>query len=782
MAWVSDSLWRFNEESGPRLARRRSLLAYPADMRSLAPGSGCGMLAFMDPTPARQGWPRLAGAYRRLPAGLRWLLAAPLLAWLAYVVVVNLVLNTPLGPRVVNIRPERVRMDWGPALSLWPGRVTVWKGEVHGQVGRMLWQARAGRLDCHIALRPLLHREMRMLSAHASDVTGGARPLPAGQAPLPLLPTRPDAWTLRFDDLSSDSVRALSLGPLVLEGNGRGQLAFSIKLRGGPLEVRPSSLRFTDARVRLGDTVWLRNMRLDGVLALPPHTRAQARGMAKLSLADIRVNAEATGLAMQGEVLPKQGLRMQVGHGSGQMKADLHVQRLALQPGSRVEAAIPLHVKGIEGPPLDETLRVALDVDDDIHLRAAIPERQQGQLQLDTDLRMQGREVLPLRVDALLARTSGKLAGRWHFGSMRWLPAMIGDPPWLKMHGGAEMAFDLRMDHGKPLDGSHFSLQGVQALATVMGIAAEGAADVKGQLSTADSGRIRTGLQLDLVDFALRRIADRKAFAQGKHLLVDVDAVGLPPAVGGKMEALDARLRFDRAQVPDMRVYNRLLTRALRIDAGQGNASADLALDPLGGIASGAVRLQSSGARMHILGLAAQGNLDIDAQVRRADLRGKAFVLDGTRIRLDAIQAQRARGEPLRGLWLDAQLQQARMDFRAARLDARASARMRDVSLLLEIFAERHEYPRWIDRFIVAGGAQGSARLAWQPGRLRIDQVTASNNRYTVQARMQSGGDAVDGQLLAHWGPLAVGVGLRNGRREFHLLRPAHWYEAQRLP
>ena len=74
------------------------------------------------------------------------------------------------------------------------------------------------------------------------------------------------------------------------------------------------------------------------------------------------------------------------------------------------------------------------------------------------------------------------------------------------------------------------------------------------------------------------------------------------------------------------------------------------------------------------------------------------------------------------------------------------------------------------------------ARLAWQPGRLRIDQVTASNNRYTVQARMQSGGDAVDGQLLAHWGPLAVGVGLRNGRREFHLLRPAHWYEAQRLP
>ena len=47
---------------------------------------------------------------------------------------------------------------------------------------------------------------------------------------------------------------------------------------------------------------------------------------------------------------------------------------------------------------------------------------------------------------------------------------------------------------------------------------------------------------------------------------------------------------------------------------------------------------------------------------------------------------------------------------------------------------------------------------------------------------MQSGGEAVDGQLLAHWGPLAVGVGLRNGRREFHLLRPAHWYEAQRLP
>ena len=231
-----------------------------------------------------------------------------------------------------------------------------------------------------------------------------------------------------------------------------------------------------------------------------------------------------------------------------------------------------------------------------------------------------------------------------------------------------------------------------------------------------------------------------------------------------------------------MRVYNALPTRALRIDAGSGTVDADLQLDPLGDIAHGRVHLRSSGSSMHLLGLAVQGGLDVDARVRRAELDSRSFVLDGTRVKLDGIT--REGGRP--GWWLDARLQQASLSQAGpggpSALDAQAAVGMRDASLLLELFAQRQHYPRWIDPVIDSGRGRGHARIRMDAGGLRLDPVQARNDRIEVSARLRARDEDLRGQLLARWGVMSAGVELRNGKSHFHLVRPRHWYESQPAP
>ncbi|WP_372018253.1 AsmA family protein [Pseudoxanthomonas sp. 10H] len=726
----------------------------------------------------RRRWAGWLAFWRGRPRWLRRAAWALLVAYGFYLLLGNLFLNTPLGPWAANRTPEKFQAQWGPAFTLYPGHVVARDVRLQGQVRHLYWDVQAQRVRGRLALWPLLGKEIRVPAIVASGVTGGARHVERNREPPP---PREGGWTLLFDRIAADHVLRGHFDELVLEGDGTAVFGFSKQLRGGPMQILPSSVHFDSARLLADGDELLDGVRLDGTFSMKRHTRAQAPGMRKLLLTDGTVSIDGEGSSLRGYVDPQGRFQVATIPGGGQLHARLEMRDGVLQPGGTLSWTAPMHGVGITGAPLGGEMQVRASVDDDIALRLQVPRREGGILDLDAELRLPGRE-LPTGggLPAVLQRASGHVVGHWHFPSLAWVPAMFNAPAWLQLDGSGELVADLRMEAGRPAPGSHVELPEVAVAAVVMDNHIRGHGRVRADLVAGDGGPLQSRLSVQLDDYAIAGGSTAAVpYAKGNDLQLDVVVEGRPMQ-GQALGATSAHLRFSGAQVPDLRVYNRFLSEQMRIEGGSGTASADLRLDGVGNIGHGTVSVQGHGARMSMGGRQLKGDVALDAQLRRADLAQRQFVLDGSQVRLRNVSFRAADGQARQGWWANIDMPGARIDLAAPNsVSGTVEVAARDVGFLVDLFGSGHGYPRWMDRLVDSGQARARARVHWQGDALVLDSVHASNERYEVQARLRMEGQERHGQLLARMGVLSAGMELRNGRRDMHLVRAREWFDAQ---
>lgn len=725
----------------------------------------------------RQGWAGWLGFWRSRPRWLRRTLWTLAIAYAGYLVLGNLFLNTALGPWVANRTPEKFQAQWGPALTLYPGHVVARDVSLQGQVRHLAWDVQAERVRGRVALWPLLRKEVRVPSIVASGVRGGARHVERNREPPP---PREGGWTLLFDRIAADHVLRGHFDELVLEGDGKAVFGFSKQLRGGAMQILPSSVHFDSVRVLADGDELLDGVRLDGSFSMKRHTRAQAPGMRKLLLTNGVLSIDGTGSSLRGYFDPQGKFRIATTPGGGQLHAQLEMRDGVLQPGGTVSWTAPMHGVGVTGAPLGGALQVQASVDEDIALRLQVPRREGGILDLDAEVRLQGRE-LPTQegLHAVLPRASGHMVGHWHFPSLAWVTKMFNAPPWLRLDGSGDLVADLRLEEGRPAPGSHIELPQVAVAATVMDNQISGQGRVRADLVSSDEGTLQTQLAVHLDGYSIAGGPAATPYAKGSDLQLDVTVDGMP-ARGEALGATTAHLRFTGAQVPDLRVYNRFLSEQMRIEGGSGTASADLTLDGSGGIGQGVVSVQGHGARMSMGGHALKGDVELDARLQRADLQQRQFDLDGSQVRLRNVSFSNADGQSRTGWWTKIDLPSARIDLAAPNsVSGKVQVQARDVGFLIDLFGSGRSYPRWMDRLVDSGQVQASARVHWQDEALVLDGVHASNDRYEVMARLRLAGDDRTGQLFARSGVLSAGVDLRNGQRNMHLIRAREWFDAQ---
>ncbi|WP_349656890.1 hypothetical protein [Xanthomonas sp. 10-10] len=111
--------------------------------------------------------------WRALPRTLRWPLAAVIALYVGYLLLGNLLLNTPLGPAALNRKPDTFAMQWGPGLTWWPGRVMLWNVDLHGRSTRNRWNVSAQRMSGQIRMLPLLHRQLLVPELQVYGVRAG---------------------------------------------------------------------------------------------------------------------------------------------------------------------------------------------------------------------------------------------------------------------------------------------------------------------------------------------------------------------------------------------------------------------------------------------------------------------------------------------------------------------------------------------------------------------------------------------------------------------------------
>lgn len=744
-------------------------------------------------------------AKRRLRRAL-WVLAG---AWLAWLLVGNLALNTGLAERLANRKPEAFTMHWRHGLTLWPGQAWLWRVQVGGHQRRIAWRGHAARVGGRIALLPLLGRtlEIPLLTAHQVDFE-------LDQVEQDRVPAAPRAggWTLRFPLIATDSLAMLRAGPLFLDGVGQVRFGIGKQLRGGPLEILPSSGSLRGARLRQHDQVLLDGVDIEAMFALPAHRRERAPGLSRLGLADarLRLSGRTPGLAVRldeagrwrSHLEPLDGQRADA-PAPGELRVDLALEEGALVPGGTLALRLPLAAEvGAGQPTWRAEGRLALAVQADaVELELHLPPPPGDGGRLDATLQLAGRhlpfvcEAAPPDQAALgpgcsidrdpahqLARIGGEIDLHWHFERLDWLQPLLGSLPWLALEGAGRVEAALRVAAGALAPGSRLVVPALDARIAVLDNRFSGQAHARVDVEAGPQGpQAQAALVVDR--FELRPAdAAGQAYVMGRDLRLDLS---LPADLARAGQDIGARLRFDDALVPDLRVYNRYLPPGgVVLEGGRGVLSGDFRLDAEGEVGSGRIDLRGQQVRMTLGQVHLQGELAVDTRLRRLDLARRRFDLAGTTVRLDQVEGheegRRARTRPWSAQF---RLRTGEVGWqRPLKVDSMLSAQASDVALLLGLFGPLRQFPDWTLRLVDSGPALLDGRLRLDGRALELAPLHARNERFDVHARLRLAQGGPSGALLMAWGRLKAALELANGDRRWHLRGAEAWFHGDAAP
>jgi hypothetical protein len=352
----------------------------------------------------------------------------------------------------------------------------------------------------------------------------------------------------------------------------------------------------------------------------------------------------------------------------------------------------------------------------------------------------------------------------------------------LSFDGAGSVVADLTLKDGQVAPGSVLRVPHVAAIAHALGNRFDGDARAEIRFQASEAGRLRPHLDLAMERFEIApEDAPGRPYVNGRDLEVQADAEGELDELSDRFHA---RLRFTDAEVPDLRAYNRYLPRTrVQFEGGSGRLSGDIYFDAAGDVGRGTFMVAGRGVRLGIAGLTLQGDLAVDAKLRRADLEQHAFAVDGSRISLKGVRVSDADGLIASDWWADADLGRARLDWdKPMALDSQLQARLKDVSVLLGLYARRKDFPGWVGKVVDAGEATAKGRLQWQGDTLLLAPFEVSNERFDVEARVRLQQKQLGGDLFARWGLLSLGLELEGGEKQFHLVGARKWFDGRPDP
>ncbi|HEY2624367.1 MAG TPA: hypothetical protein VGI53_13045 [Dyella sp.] len=626
----------------------------------------------------------------------------------------------------------------------------------------------------------LFRRELRFGRVHITDVDIHVQPASSDHKPPPW---RPDAWWLTFEGIETTSLRKLQWGELVMEGNAAGVAGFTHQLRGGTTQIFPSVLTASQAALRYRSQPWLRALSFKLQFAFDRYSYDDPPGWHKLERARIHLVADgATPIINLGVNSGANVSAPSVAPHDGHVAVDLLLDHGVLAAGGHASWNGPVETASAGGSPQYLGGQATISVTDDKtdgHFSASPAVTGTGANianHMLIDARLDSRRLLPLPSSkAALALLSVNAEGHWQFESLAWLQPLTAAKPWLRWNGAGEVDAALRLAHGQLMPGSRLTIPRLAFTARILGNIFTGSASADG-LVEADPRGAHSSMNLMVKHFVVAPdIPAGEPYLQGQALQV---AMRSSADLLNFRDTAVTRLHFAHAEVPDLRAYNRYLPgKSLFFISGHGSMASDLTVDGKGDVSDGRMQLHSDGARLAIGPSRLDGNIDLDTRLTMAKRAGHAFDVHDFNLSMNGVRVEGSNDPPW---WTTATLERGTLDWdRPMQLNGTATMRMKDVSVLLTLFADRGAFPKWVAHLIDAGEAQVHANVQARKGEFVLDHLVATNQRALVMARLRIADGKPEGDIYARWGILDVGVAMANGERQFHLLHAARWYEAQ---
>lgn len=710
-----------------------------------------------------------------LPTFLRRSLWTLGVLYVVYLVAGNLFLNSASAMRLLNRRPEAFQVQWSHAETWWPGYLRVSNLRLRGQAREWLWVAEGENASGRVLLWPLFRHEIRFKSVEATQVDVTVQ---SAKDDLKPLPWNADAWWITADRIQTTSLRKLQWNDLLLTGATTAVVGFTHQLRGGITRIFASDIRSRQAVLGYGSHWRSQDVDFNLHFSSDAFTHDQPPGWRKLELATFRLAFEGTTPALNlGDTpaAPADALSKVDGH----LSADITLDHGVLAEGGRAHWKGVVAAADASGVARREWGEGHLLVrKEQVDWQLAIPAAADALAtdHLALDMSFDSQRILPIRSSSeTMKLLSGSVAAHWHFASLSWLKPLASKKPWLQWDGAGEVDTALHIEHGHLQPGSRLDIPQLDLVANILGNRFSGVASAKGSVVSTSSGASSV-MNMSVRKFVLSPVASRgHPYLRGAGMQLNLQS---SDDLSRFRDTALAHLQFSDAEVPDLQAYNHYLPgRSLFFIAGHGSMSADLNIDGEGDVSAGRMQMRTQAAQIALGSSRLTGNLNMDTQLAVAKRTGHAFDLRHFSLSMDGVHMDGV-NDP--SWWTTITLERGRLDWdRPMQLDALASMRMKNVSVLLALFAKRSAFPAWIGHIVDDGEAQATSRIQAGRGEFVMDDLQASNKRIQFLARLRIADGKPDGDVYARWGLLSVGVALANDQRQFHWAHAASWYQAQ---
>lgn len=260
---------------------------------------------------------------------------------LLYLIAGNVFLNTEIGPRTVNRKPEKWSLTWSSGWTVIPGRVSL-REVVFEQSGRQHdLRVTAESVAADVEVSALPERRFLTDSLVARGVTGEAVHVP-DRKPPPRPPGPGSGWTVELRGVAADDLRSLAFGETVFEGSG-GRLGGDLRLVvRGSVELTDGYLDWQGLVLRQDDMMIAEPLSLTFEGGFSPFDPRREKRLDWLDHVSGRfgITGAMSRLAILRHLV--KGARwIETLDGSGQLTASLEIVKGHVGPGSVVQATAP---------------------------------------------------------------------------------------------------------------------------------------------------------------------------------------------------------------------------------------------------------------------------------------------------------------------------------------------------------------------------------------------------------------------------------------------------------
>ena len=350
--------------------------------------------------------------------------------------------------------------------------------------------------------------------------------------------------------------------------------------------------------------------------------------------------------------------------------------------------------------------------------------------------------------------------------------------PGISTFGAGVIAANLTFKKGVVRAGSRYSLQSDAFHVRIMGLDANGSAEVSGE-TVKKSGEHVTSMEVTFGAFEFVDPDDETADITGTGLELSAQWNGF--SLADHVPASHVKIVVPPAQINDISTFNGLIPGESTLSLRSGTGEVEARLEVNERIAVGTLDLMAEGIVLETKDVPLYGDLEVHANLAQGDLPAKRFDLSGTTIRLDDIVGEdlSAKQEKKLEAWFcDVELEKGHVTFdKPLTADGQVRLKMYDTRPIVAMLKDFGTGPKWLSLMPNVKDIDGTMDVNFDKERMEVDDLVLTGDELEVLGWLHILSKKANARLYIKHGGLAAGVALDQGKGKIILSKPRKWFE-----